>query len=98
MIRAPLSVARLYTSNALPLSRFTSTYDAFVSTVAAAAAVGPTKVPALPTSMTIAPAMTARRSPRSRKGGAIGNLLNVDTVLPLEAWAARSARRGRCES
>ncbi|GAA4916264.1 hypothetical protein GCM10023405_44380 [Streptomonospora salina] len=58
-----------------------------MSTVAAAAGAGSTTVPALPTTMTITPAMTARRTPRSRTGGAIGNLLNVDMILPLEAWS-----------
>ena len=41
-MRAPSLVAQLYTSMALPLCRFTSTYQALVSTVAADADVAAT--------------------------------------------------------
>jgi hypothetical protein len=55
VIRAPSFVARLYTSNALPLFRFTSTYQAVVSTVAADADVAAT-VTSVPLTTTAAAA------------------------------------------
>ncbi|GAA2186753.1 hypothetical protein GCM10009848_21340 [Micromonospora lupini] len=73
----------MYTSTALPLLRFTNTYQALVSTVAAAAG-DDTAIAAAPATTTAAtPAETARTNhPRRRAGGAVdGDLPKADMIL-----------------
>ncbi|WP_377537132.1 hypothetical protein [Micromonospora harpali] len=69
MIRAPSLVAWLYRSNALPLLRFTNTYDAVVSTVAATAADGTTATIPAPSSIASMAAATRGNRPRRRAPG-----------------------------
>ncbi|WP_203980598.1 hypothetical protein, partial [Micromonospora phaseoli] len=70
-------------SNALPLFRFNNTYQALVSTVAAAAGVDATATTPTPTTTAVTPAATNRgNNPRRRDGGAIvGELPRADMIL-----------------
>src|SRR5690349_10446881 len=99
-MRAPSLVARLYTSRALPLLRFSRTYEAVVSMDAAAAGEAGTSARTTPTTAAASAAMRAvvRRSGRLVGEDVIVCSLSLRKVFGgARHWAVpqRVARRRR---